>query len=409
MKILVINSGSSSLKFKLFVMPELSVIASGLIEEIGTQQSPARLTWQTAAGDTQKIDKTLQITEHRQAVTAMTALLRESGTINDVDDLAAIGHRVVHGGEEFHEPVLIDETAMQTIAELIPLAPLHNPANLTGIKVSRELAPDTPQIAVFDTAFHQSIPEHSYLYALPYELYQNSKVRRYGFHGTSHSYVAEQAAKHLGKPLDKLKIISLHLGNGASAAAIKNGKCRDTSMGLTPLEGLIMGTRCGDLDPAILFYLGRETGMNMDELDKLLNKQSGLKGICGENDMRSITQSAARGDNRAQLALTMFCYRIKKYIGSYMAILGGVDCIIFTGGIGENSSLVREMSCSELHAFGITIDKEKNSRSGKETFTIQTTESRVKVLVVPTNEELEIARQTLQVLAPPKLDKKSNN
>jgi acetate kinase len=305
---------------------------------------------------------------------------------------------VVHGGEAFSESVILNEQVIASIESAADLAPLHNPANLTGIKVTRELAPDTPQIAVFDTAFHQSIPEHSYLYALPHELYKNNKVRRYGFHGTSHSYVARQAANHLGKSLDELSIISLHLGNGASAAAIKNGKCRDTSMGLTPLEGLIMGTRSGDLDPAILFYLGRETGMDMDELDKLLNKQSGLKGICGENDMRTITQSAAGGDNRAQLALTMFCYRIKKYIGSYMAVLGGADCIIFTGGIGENSSLVREMSCAGLHALGITIDKEKNSRGGKETFTIQTAESYVQVLVVPTNEELEIARQTLQVL-----------
>ena len=398
MKILVINSGSSSLKFKLFVLPELSVSASGLIEEIGDERSPARLRYQTGPGDTRTISKTLHFTEHRQAISAMTELLRESGTMNDVDDLAAIGHRVVHGGEDFHEPVLLDAKIIHTIEELVPLAPLHNPANLAGIRVSRELAPDTPQVAVFDTAFHQTIPEHAYLYALPRKLYKNNKVRRYGFHGTSHGYVAEQAAKHLGRPLKELRVISLHLGNGASAAAIHNGKCVDTSMGLTPLEGLIMGTRSGDLDPAILFYLSRETGLDMDGLDRMLNKQSGLKGICGENDMRQITESAARGDNRAKLALTMFCYRLKKYIGSYMAALGGVDCLIFTGGIGENSSLVRKMSCEGLQPLGITVDPIKNDQRHQNTYAIQAGESNTKILVIPTNEELEIARQTLQVI-----------
>lgn len=398
MKILVINSGSSSLKFKLFVLPELSVSASGLIEEIGDERSPARLRYQSSPGDTRTINKTLHLTEHRQAISAMIELLRESGTMNDVDDLAAIGHRVVHGGEDFHEPVLLDATVIHTIEELVPLAPLHNPANLAGIRVSRELAPDTPQVAVFDTAFHQTIPEHAYLYALPRKLYKNNKVRRYGFHGTSHGYVAEQAAQHLGRPLNELRVISLHLGNGASAAAIHNGKCIDTSMGLTPLEGLIMGTRSGDLDPAILFYLSRETGLDMDGLDRMLNKQSGLKGICGENDMRQITESAARGDNRAKLALTMFCYRLKKYIGSYMAALGGVDCLIFTGGIGENSSLVRKMSCEGLQPFGITVDPIKNDQRYHNTYAIQAEESSTKILVIPTNEELAIARQTLQVI-----------
>jgi len=397
-KILVINSGSSSLKFKLFVLPELSVSASGLIEEIGDERSPARLRYQSSPGDTRTINKTLHLTEHRQAISAMIELLRESGTMNDVDDLAAIGHRVVHGGEDFHEPVLLDATVIHTIEELVPLAPLHNPANLAGIRVSRELAPDTPQVAVFDTAFHQTIPEHAYLYALPRKLYKNNKVRRYGFHGTSHGYVAEQAAQHLGRPLNELRVISLHLGNGASAAAIHNGKCIDTSMGLTPLEGLIMGTRSGDLDPAILFYLSRETGLDMDGLDRMLNKQSGLKGICGENDMRQITESAARGDNRAKLALTMFCYRLKKYIGSYMAALGGVDCLIFTGGIGENSSLVRKMSCEGLQPFGITVDPIKNDQRYHNTYAIQAEESSTKILVIPTNEELAIARQTLQVI-----------
>jgi len=253
-------------------------------------------------------------------------------------------------------------------------------------------------VAVFDTAFHQSIPEYGYLYALPYRLYEEQKVRRYGFHGTSHGYVTSQAANYLGKPLAELNIISLHLGNGASAAAVQGGKCIDTSMGLTPLEGLIMGTRSGDLDPAILFYLARETGRDMDDLDALLNKQSGLKGICGENDMRTITEHAEQGDSRARLALTMFCYRLKKYIGAYIAALGGVDCIVFTGGIGENSAVVRQMSCRGMERLGISLDPVKNAQRYHETFEIQATDSMVSILVVPTDEELEIATQTLQVI-----------
>jgi len=408
-KILVINSGSSSLKFQLFSLPDFKVIASGLLEESDDEQSPARMTFPVNSGETRTINTTLPTTQERPAISAMLGLLRAYDIMDDENDLAAIGHRVVHGGEAFHEPVLIDEDVIKAIEKLIPLAPLHNPANLSGIRLLREHVPDIPQVAVFDTAFHQTIPEHGFLYALPHELYTKHKIRRYGFHGTSHGYVARQAAEYLDRPLDELNIISLHLGNGASAAAIKNGKCIDTSMGLTPLEGLVMGTRSGDLDPAILFYLSRETGMNMDELDNLLNKASGLKGICDENDMRTITKSAAQGDQRAQLALAMFCYRIKKYIGSYMAALGGVDCIIFTGGIGENSAIVRKMSCAGLHPFGITIDQEKNALRHKKRAAIHSTESSIQVLVVPTNEELEIARQTLQVLTTASLHKGKNN
>ncbi len=397
MKILVLNAGSSSLKFQLFGLPDLQVLASGLIEQIGDEQSHARLTLFNAAGDEQTLKRTMVVAEHRQAIMVMAELLRESGVMTDIKELAGIGHRVVHGGEAFHEPVLIDDSVLAAVEELIPLAPLHNPANLIGIRVAMEHAGTIPQVAVFDTAFHQTIPDYGYLYALPYTLYEEQKVRRYGFHGTSHGYVAGQAAHYLGKPLAELNIISLHLGNGASAAAVQGGKCIDTSMGLTPLEGLIMGTRSGDLDPAILFYLARETGMDIDDLDRLLNKQSGLKGICGENDMRTITELAQQGDDQARLALTMFCYRLKKYIGAYIAALGGVDCIVFTGGIGENSAIVRQMSCQGLERLGISLDTEKNERR-KEILEIQRADSLVKILVVPTDEELEIATQTMQVI-----------
>ena len=398
MKILVLNAGSSSLKFQLFGLPDLRVLASGLIEQIGDEQSPARLIFFNAAGGERTLKRTSAVAEHRQAIMVMAELLRESGAMTDINELAGIGHRVVHGGEAFHEPVLIDDGVIGAVEELIPLAPLHNPANLIGIRVAMEHADTIPQVAVFDTAFHQTIPDYGYLYGLPYTLYEEQKVRRYGFHGTSHGYVTGQAAHYLGKSLAELNIISLHLGNGASAAAVQGGKCIDTSMGLTPLEGLIMGTRSGDLDPAILFYLARETGMDMDDLDELLNKQSGLKGICGENDMRTITELVEQDDQQARLALTMFCYRLKKYIGAYIAALGGVDCIVFTGGIGENSAIVRQMSCQGLERLGISLDTEKNGERRKEISEIQTADSLVKILVVPTDEELAIATQTLQVI-----------
>ncbi len=300
----------------------------------------------------------------------------------------------------FHEPVLIDNEVIEVIRELVPLAPLHNPANITGIEVAMEQAPNIPHVAVFDTAFHQSIPEHAYLYALPYRLYEEQKIRRYGFHGTSHHYVSKKAAEYLNRSFDELKIVSLHLGNGASVAAIDQGKCIDTSMGLTPLEGLVMGTRSGDLDPAILFYLARETGMTIAEMDNLLNKESGLKGLCGNNDMRTIGQRAENGDVKAQLAIEIFCYRLKKYIGAYVAALGGVDCLIFTGGIGENDSRVREKSLANLGALGLEIDAKKNTIRTDSILEIQKEENPCKILVVPTDEEFEIATQTLERLTP---------
>lgn len=398
MKILVLNSGSSSLKFQLFLKEDLSVLASGLVEQIGDSQSGAALSFYDSSRLKKSLGRKIPVADHREAIRVMSGMLEESGTLVNTGELAGIGHRVVHGGEFFHQPVALDAKVIAAIEELIPLAPLHNPANLTGIRVTMEHAPETPQVAVFDTAFHQSIPEHAYLYALPYSLYEKHKVRRYGFHGTSHGYVARQATLHLRRPAEELNIITLHLGNGASAAAIRGGKCIDTSMGMTPLEGLVMGTRSGDLDPAILFYLGRENGMSMDDLDTLLNKESGLKGICGENDMRSISVAAGQGDARAKLALTIFCYRLKKYIGAYMAALGGADCVVFTGGIGENSPIVREMSCQGLEPLGISLDPEKNSIQTKGILEIHNAASPVSILVIPTDEEYEIASQTLKVI-----------
>ncbi len=397
-KLLVLNSGSSSLKFRLFAGTDLAVLASGLIEQVGAAQGAAHLSFAGPSGEVKTIERTASVADHQQAIEVMAEMLRESGMLVDTGELAGIGHRVVHGGEAFHQPVRIDASVMTAIEALTPLAPLHNPANLMGIRVAMEQAVQIPQVAVFDTAFHQSMPEHAYLYALPYRYYQEQKVRRYGFHGTSHGYVARQAAKHLGRPLQELNMITLHLGNGASAAAVKGGECIDTSMGMTPLEGLVMGTRSGDLDPAILFYLARQCGLDIDALDSLLNRESGLKGICGENDMRAIGEAAGRGDRQAELALSLFCYRVKKYIGAYAAALGGVDCVVFTGGIGENSALVRDMSCQGMEWLGVVIDREKNNLREKRIREIQAASGRVAVLVVPTDEEREIARQTLQVI-----------
>jgi acetate kinase len=318
--------------------------------------------------------------------------------IGNPAELLGIGHRVVHGGEAFREPVSIDEKVLEAIRDQIPLAPLHNPANLMGIEAARKVFPDVPQVAVFDTAFHQSMPPHAFTYALPYSFYALHHVRRYGFHGTSHFWVAKKAAAHLEKPLRVLHLITLHLGNGASAAAIRQGRSVDTSMGMTPLEGLVMGTRCGDLDPAIPFYLKRVTGMADGELEALLNKGSGLKGICGANDMREILQMADRGEPLAQLALELYCYRVKKYLGAYFAVLGRVDAVVFTGGIGENSATIRKRCCQGLEGLGITVDDGKNEKAGEEVLEIQRNGGLVKVLAVRTNEEREIAEQTVATL-----------
>ena len=393
-KVLVINSGSSSIKYQLFNMDDGAVLASGAVERIGEAQGlhSHRLHQGT---DIIESHYQLCIADHRVGLTRVGDLLRESGALTGLSELFAIGHRVVHGGESFRRPALINATVVKQIRDVIPLAPLHNPANIMGIEVALQQAPGVPQVAVFDTAFHQSIPAPAYRYALPDRLYTEQHVRRYGFHGTSHAYVAKQASALLGKPLAALKLVTLHLGNGASAAAIAQGQSVDTSMGMTPLEGLIMGTRCGDMDPAIHFYLARATGLDFDAIESLLNRESGLKGICGANDMREVHRLAEAGDARARLALDMYCYRIKKYIGAYYAVLGGVDAVVFTGGIGENDARVREQCCRGLQALGIAVDANKNVSAASGAFEIQAPTSRVSLLVIPTNEELEIARQTV--------------
>jgi len=376
-------------------MADKTVLASGVLEQIGETQSRLTHLTRNNRGEMDEIEKTEAVPDHQVGFQLIGTVLGESGALADIGELSGIGHRVVHGGEKFKEPTLVSEEVIDTIRRLIPLAPLHNPANLLGIEVAMQSAPQLPQVAVFDTAFHQSIPEYAFHYAIPQNLYEKHHVRRYGFHGTSHHYVAKQAARLMGRPLKTLNLITLHLGNGASAAAVKGGKSIDTSMGMTPLEGLIMGTRSGDIDPAIIFYLGRQTGLSRDAVESILNKDSGLKGICGVNDMREIELLARAGNPRAGLAIEMVCHRIKKYIGAYAAVLGRLDALIFTAGIGENSALIRARSCRGLSHLGIRLDSAKNRRKSKKAFEIQTPESRVKILVIPTNEELEIAEQTL--------------
>lgn len=399
MKILVINSGSSSLKFQIYEVLGLAVLATGTIEQIGEPLGLARICLAHESGTGGETERRSHISDHRAAIQLMIELIQERQLLDDIRELAAVGHRVVHGGESFHEPALITEEVLAGIKDLVPLAPLHNPANITGIELILEMFPQVPQVAVFDTSFHQGIPDYAFLYAIPYRLYEEQKIRRYGFHGTSHSSVSKAAAAYLRRPIAELKIISLHLGNGASVAAIDKGCCIDTSMGLTPLEGLIMGTRCGDLDPAIPFYLARVTGMRLDEIEHLLNKESGLKGICGKNDMRAIGVAAAAGDLLARLAFEMFCYRLKKYVGSYLAVLGGVDCLIFTGGIGENDPKVRARTLEGLAPLGLILDPHKNNQERDGILAIQGEGGLCDILVIATNEELEIASQTLALIA----------
>jgi len=398
MRIIVVNSGSSSIKYETFELSGLVVAAKGLLERIGAQDSRLNHRWLTPSGTWEEIVETRHIADHREGFSFILDVSSRARSGGAVPEIFAVGHRVVHGGEKFSEPVVIDDAVLSAIEELIPLAPLHNPANVTGIKVMRDLLPHVPQVAVFDTAFHQTMPPRAFHYALPYDYYQSYGVRRYGFHGSSHRYVAAEASRHLGIPPDRLNLITLHLGNGASATAIEKGKSIDTSMGLTPLEGLIMGTRCGDMDPAVHFYLAKKIGRPVEEIEGILNKESGLKGICGMNDMREIQDRAKGGDARAELAFEMFCYRIKKYIGAYYAALGSVDALVFTGGIGENSAVVRTRSCEGLSGLGITLDEQRNSAATGGISEIQAKESRVKILVIPTNEELEIAHQTVELI-----------
>ena len=398
MRILVLNSGSSSIKYKLFDMTDRSVLASGLVERIGEATGSLAHQARDGRGEMMETRKTGRVADHREGMQLIVEALSASRTGEEGAGLAGIGHRVVHGGEDFTEPTLIDERVLGVIRRNVPLAPLHNPPNLIGIEVALEAAPHLPQVAVFDTAFHQSIPPKAFHYALPHELYAQQRVRRYGFHGTSHQYVARRAAAFLERPPESLNLITLHLGNGASAAAVEQGRCVDTSMGMTPLEGLIMGTRCGDIDPAVHFYLLRETGRSPEELDALLNKESGLKGICGTNDMREVLEKADAGDERARLAIDMYCYRVKKYIGAYAAVLGRVDALVFTAGIGERAAPIREGCCRGLPGLGILLDPQKNRAGSRPPFEVQATASAVKILVIPTDEELQIAEQTFELI-----------
>lgn len=391
MIVLVINAGSSSIKYQLYRMPEGEVLAKGIVERIG--EAASRLTH--AYGE-KKHSAEVKAADHQQGMKVIleTLVRPDIGVLRDASEIQAVGHRVVHGGEEFTGSVLITDAVVASIEKFADLAPLHNPPNLTGIRAARASLPAAKQVACFDTAFHTTIPPVAHLYALPYELYEKYRVRRYGFHGTSHRYVARRCAALDGKDKYGINVITCHLGNGCSIAAVKRGRSVDTSMGLTPLEGVVMGTRSGDFDPAILFYLA-DKGYGLKDLNALCNKKSGLLGLSGKsNDMRNLTELAAQGDARARLAIDVFCYRVKKYIGAYAAVLGTLDAVVFTGGIGENAVLVRAGICSDLDQIGIRLDPEKNAATVRREGLISAADSRVRVYVIPTDEEAAIAKDT---------------
>ncbi|SNR90499.1 acetate kinase [Anaerovirgula multivorans] len=392
MKVLVMNCGSSSLKYQLINMENEELLAKGIAERIGIEGSFVK--HETTGKEKAVIEEPM--TDHKAAIKiVLEALIHaEYGAIQSMSEITAVGHRVVHGGEKFSGSVVIDKEVKAVLEECSELAPLHNPPNLMGIYACEEILPNVPMVGVFDTAFHQTMPKASYMYALPYDLYEKYKIRRYGFHGTSHKYVAMKAAELLGQPLESLKIVTCHLGNGASVTAIKNGKSVDTSMGFTPLEGLAMGTRCGDLDPAIIEFWMKKENLTIAEVNNAMNKKSGVLGISGvSSDFRDVEEAANAGNERAQLALDFYYQRVKKYIGAYAAEMGGLDAVVFTAGLGENSIVARKEICKDLEFLGIKIDDEKNSIRGKETV-VSTEDSTVKVILVPTNEELMIARET---------------
>ena len=397
MKVLVINCGSSSLKYQLIDMVNEEALAQGLVERIGIEGS---VLTQKVEGKDKYIVKE-QMKDHKDAIRLVLAALvdENNGVIKSMDEISAVGHRVVHGGEKYKESVVINDEVKANIEECFKLAPLHNPANMIGIKACEELMPNTPMVAVFDTAFHGTMPEDAYLYALPYELYEKHGIRKYGFHGTSHKYVSQTCAEVMGKDIKDLKIITCHLGNGASLCAVKNGVSVDTSMGFTPLEGVAMGTRCGNIDPAIVTFLMKEEGLSVDEVNDLLNKKSGVLGISGiSSDFRDIEDAAFnKGNRRAQLALRIFEYKIRTTIGAYAAAMGGVDAIVFTAGVGENGPETREKCLEGLEFLGVEIDKEANNVRGK-IREISKAGCNVKAFVIPTNEELVIARDTLELI-----------
>lgn len=397
MKVLVINCGSSSLKFQLIDSASECCLAKGLCERIGIDGS--MITYAPEGGEKEK--NVTPMPDHTEAIRLVLEALTNSktGVVKSLDEIGAVGHRVVHGGERFAQSVVIDDEVMQAIEECNDLAPLHNPANLIGINACKALMPDTPMVAVFDTAFHQTMPEEAYMYGLPYEYYKKYKIRRYGFHGTSHSYVSNRAAQVLRRSIETMKIIVCHLGNGASVSAVKDGKCVDTSMGLTPLQGLIMGTRCGDIDPAIIEFLAHKENKSIDEIMTVLNKQSGVLGLSDHlsSDFRDLEEGYNRGDENAVRALKTFCYNVAKYIGAYTAAMNGVDVICFTAGVGENAAIVRTFVCEYLGYLGVKIDQEANGRRGED-IVISTADSRTVVMVIPTNEELAIARETVKLV-----------
>ncbi len=396
MNVLVINAGSSSLKYQLLNPDTQEILAKGLCERIGID---GKFTYKPTGKTAVKAADVAMPTHSEAIQTVLNALVdKDNGVIGSMAEIDAVGHRVVHGGEKFAKSVLITDEVMAAIEECNPLAPLHNPANIIGIRACQKLMPNTPMVAVFDTAFHQTMPPVAYTYALPYEYYEQDKVRRYGFHGTSHKYVSQRAAAMLGKPIEELKLISCHLGNGSSITAINGGKSVDTSMGFTPLAGLPMGTRAGDLDAGILQYLMNKHGMNIDEMLNVLNKKSGVEGVSHiSSDFRDLENAEAEGNKRAELALRVFDYAVKKYIGAYAAAMGGVDAVIFTAGVGENGPETRESACAGLEFMGIKIDPEKDKVRGKE-MDVSADDAKVRVLVIPTNEELMIAMDTAAIV-----------
>ncbi|QGT99083.1 Acetate kinase [Candidatus Syntrophocurvum alkaliphilum] len=392
MKILVVNAGSSSIKYQVVDMTDESLLAKGLVDRVGIPGTT--LEHEPVGKDEVVIKKDLP--DHTEGMKLVLEVLtnEEYGVVKSMDEIGAVGHRVVHGGEDFSESVIIDDNVVKAIRDCFDIAPLHNPPNLMGIEACQNLMPNVNHVAVFDTAFHQTMEPENYMYALPYEAYEKFKVRRYGFHGTSHKYVADRAASMLGKPYEDCKVITLHLGNGASMAAIDGGNVVDTSMGFTPLQGLVMGTRSGDIDPAIVFFLMEKLGLDFSEANNYFNKKSGMLGVSGvSNDLRDILEAASSGNERAQLALDIYYNRVKSYIGSYMAKLNGCDCLVFTAGVGENGYDIRENICKDLEFLGIKMDTEKNKVRGKEV-DVATEDSKVRILVIPTNEELVIARDT---------------
>ncbi len=392
--VLVVNAGSSSLKYSLVEAGSGRALATGLVERIG--EGIGVLTHTGPDGRRHRTERAVKT--HEDALRAAIDAFEEHGPSLAQTPVVAVGHRVVHGGARFADPVLVDDELIAKVTELVPLAPLHNPANLEGLEVARKLFPDLPQVAVFDTAFHQTLPEHAYTYAVPLSWRDEHRIRRYGFHGTSHAFVTGEAARLLGKPVDETNLVVLHLGNGCSAAAVRGGRSVDTSMGLTPLEGLVMGTRSGDLDPALHGHLHRQLGWSLEEIDTALNRESGLKGLAGHNDFRELERLLDAGDGRARLAFDVYCYRIRKYVGAYYAVLGTVDAVVFTAGVGQHAPAVRAASLSGLERLGIVVDPGRNEAPLDGAAVVSPDGAEVAVLVVPTNEEWEIARQTVAVL-----------